>query len=196
MEFLGKAGYLPEKLGYLIPMQKSQGSNEEKKVMRDMISSFLSRVLKGTFPQMTHYTYFQSGTTGFEHIEIIPALDVYFAQGATKRNDELLLSAKQCGVVLPELLQNKIDYALSSAIGEAERGKMYELLHMAPNMERADRQQALDDLGDNKHTRRDKEAAAKMARNKEPTTKKIAIIQCIFSHWFCRVIHYSTNTQE
>ena len=38
MEFLLKAGYTPEKLGYLTPMQKSQGTNEEKGAIRGMIS--------------------------------------------------------------------------------------------------------------------------------------------------------------
>ena len=61
---------------------------------------------------MTHYMYFKTGTAEFEHVKVLPALDVYFAQRGNRRNNELLLSAKQCRIVLPERLQNKIDFTL------------------------------------------------------------------------------------
>ena len=78
----------------------------------------------------------------------------------------------QCGVVLPEMLQNKVDYTFSAAMGEAERGQMYKIQHLAPNMDRSDRQQALDNLGDTEGTRLGREAAAKVEGKKVDKEKK------------------------
>lgn len=160
LEFLVKAGYTPERLGYLIPLSKIERA-EDRKVMREMLSSFVQRALKGTYPNMTHYTYFQTGLTGLENVKLIPALELYYAQRPGKRNEELLLSAQQCGIVLPEMLANKVDYTLSNAVGEAGRGMTYKLRHLAPNMSRAERQQALDNIGDTEGTRQGREGAAR-----------------------------------
>ena len=64
MEFLVHAGYTPERLRFLTPMNKMQGGNEEKAEMRKMISDFVSRLLKGAFPTAEHYAYFRSGNHG------------------------------------------------------------------------------------------------------------------------------------
>ena len=54
-------------------------------------------------------------------------------------------------------------------MGEAERGQMYKITHLAPNMDRSDRQQALENVGDTEGTRQGKAAAAKVEL---PSTKK------------------------
>ena len=97
---------------------------------------------------MTHYTYFQTAIKGVEHVKIIPAGDLYFAQKPGKRNEELLLSAQQCGIILPPILSNKVDYTMASAVVEAERGALYRIRNLAPNMSQSERQHALDNIGD------------------------------------------------
>eukprot|EP00435_Cladocopium_sp_Y103_P014587 s3854_g3.t1 len=43
-----------------------RGTNEEKAQMRQVISNFLARLLKGTFPDKKHYAYFRHVDEGFE----------------------------------------------------------------------------------------------------------------------------------
>ena len=66
MERLVLAGFKPEDLQFLIPMNKMRGTPEEKNEMRAKMSSFLCRLLKSAFPNSTQYTYFRAGDHGFE----------------------------------------------------------------------------------------------------------------------------------
>ena len=66
MERLVLAGFKPEDLQFLIPMNKMKGTSEEKNEMRAKMSSFLCRLLKSAFPNSTQYTYFRAGDHGFE----------------------------------------------------------------------------------------------------------------------------------
>ena len=79
MEFLVHAGYTPERLRFLTPMNKMQGGNEEKAEMSKMISDFVSRPLTGAFPIAEHYAYFRSGNHCFPNCQEIPAFTVYLA---------------------------------------------------------------------------------------------------------------------
>ena len=168
LDFLINAGYTQERLSYLRPLSRAQ-NDEERRIMRELLSSFVQRALKGAFPNMTHYSYFQGALQGAEHIKIIPAVDLYFAQKPNKRNEELLLSAQQCGVILPSILANKVDYTLTSAVAEAERGALYRIRNLAPNMSQTDRQFALDNIGDTRGAREGREDAARAnaARNEQ-----------------------------
>ena len=56
MEFLVRAGYIPESLGFLMPMNRMQADAQGKHEMRVTISNFLRRLLKGTFPQNMNHT--------------------------------------------------------------------------------------------------------------------------------------------
>ena len=162
LDFLINAGYTQQQMEFLRPLSRAQ-NDEERRTLREILSSFVQRALKGAYPNMTHYTYFQGPLKGAEHIKVLPAVDIYFAQKPNKRNEELLLAAQQCGVVLPPILADKLDYTLTSAVAEAERGAFYRIRNLAPNMSQADRQYALDNIGDSKGAREGRENAAREA---------------------------------
>ena len=78
MEFLVQAGYTPDRIQFLTPMSKMKGNNEEKREMRKVISDFVSRLMKGEFPESENYTYFRSQETmafqnakNFQHFRYI-----------------------------------------------------------------------------------------------------------------------------
>ena len=171
LNFLINAGYTEDQLGYLTPLSRIQ-DDEERRVMRGLLSNFVQRALKGVYPNMTQYTYFQSNVTDVEHIKVIPAVELYFAQKPGKRNEELLLAAQQCGIILPPILANKVDYTLSSAMAEAERGAFQRIRNLAPNMSQTERQQALDNIGDSQGARRGREDAAKAKARAGPAQPK------------------------
>jgi hypothetical protein len=124
MEFLVQAGYTPERIQFLTPMSKMKGNNEEKGEMRQVISDFASRMMKGAFPELENYTYFRSGNHRFPKCQELPAFSIYLAFRENQRTEELLIAAKQCGVVLPDLYVSKIAYSLAYASQEAQRGKI------------------------------------------------------------------------
>ena len=170
MDFLINAGYTHERLNYLKPLSRVQ-NEEERKAMRELLSSFVQRALKGVYPNMTHYTYFQSNITDVGHVKVIPAVELYFAQKPGKRNEELLLSAQQCGIILPPILANKVDYTLTSAVAEAERGVFQRIRNLAPNMTQTERQQALDNIGDTQGARAGREDAARANVSRSDTRR-------------------------
>lgn len=122
METLVLAGFKPDDLQFLIPMNKMQGSQSDKSEMRAKISDFLSRLLKGAFPNSTQYTYFRSGDHGFEDCIELPALTVYLAYRESERTMELLVTAAQCNVTLPQAFIGRIAYAVARSEKEAARG--------------------------------------------------------------------------
>ena len=93
MERLVLAGFKPEDLQFLIPMNKMKGTSEEKNEMRAKMSSFLCRLLKSAFPNSTQYTYFRAGDHGFEDCLEIPAFAVYLSYREQERQLELLVTA-------------------------------------------------------------------------------------------------------
>jgi len=124
MERLMLAGFKPEDLQFLIPMHKMKGTQSEKNEMRAKISDFLSRLLKSAFPSSTQYTYFRSGDHGFEDCIEIPALTVYLVYRENERTMELLVTAAQCNVNLPQAFIGRIAHAVARAEKEAARGFM------------------------------------------------------------------------
>jgi hypothetical protein len=80
MEYLVLAGYTPESMSFLIPMTKQQNTAEENKVMREKISDFLRRLLKGAYPDAEHYTYFRTGNHGFPNCIDIPAFSAFLSR--------------------------------------------------------------------------------------------------------------------
>eukprot|EP00435_Cladocopium_sp_Y103_P006984 s2532_g2.t1 len=95
LEFLVEAGFNPERLQFLVPMSKMRGTNEEKAQMRHVISNFLARLLKGTFPDKKHYAYFRHVDEGFEEVIHFTPLIVYLAHRIKERSDEVLITARQ-----------------------------------------------------------------------------------------------------
>ena len=113
MERLVLAGFKPEDLQFLIPMNKMKGTSEEKNEMRAKMSSFLCRLLKSAFPNSTQYTYFRAGDHGFEDCLEIPAFAVYLSYREQERQLELLVTATQCNVNLPQAFIGRIAHASS-----------------------------------------------------------------------------------
>eukprot|EP00435_Cladocopium_sp_Y103_P038671 s3630_g10.t1 len=156
LEFLVESGFTPERLQFLVPMSRMQGTNDEKAQMRHVISSFLARLLKGAFPDKKHYAYFRHVNEGFEEVIHFTPLIVYLAHRVKERSDEVLITAKQSGVILPPDFQAKIDFTMSYASAEAARGKHHRLTNVARNLEQNVVKAAIGDMGDT--------AAAKMGR--------------------------------
>jgi len=96
---------------------------EEKAEMRSHISQFFSRALKGAFPEMENYHLFRSSTIGFHDCLELPALGIIFAFRERMPAEEWLITAQQCGVVLPDTIQDQIAYSITRAGQEATRGK-------------------------------------------------------------------------
>ena len=125
MESLVLAGFKPEDLQFLIPMHEMKGTHEDKSEMRAKISDFLSRLLKSAFPGSTQYTYFRSGDHGFEDSIEIPAFLVYLAYRENERTLELLVTATQCNVILPQAFTGRIAHAVKRAEQEASKGHLH-----------------------------------------------------------------------
>eukprot|EP00435_Cladocopium_sp_Y103_P018133 s1301_g4.t1 len=90
LEFLVEAGFTLERLQFLVPMSRMQGTHEEKAQMRHVISSFLARLLKGAFPDKKHYAYFRHVNEGFEEVIHFTPLIVYLAHRVKERSDEVI----------------------------------------------------------------------------------------------------------
>ena len=163
MEFLVQAGFTPDRMKFLTPMNKMKGSNEEKGEMRKMISDFVSRLLKGAFPSSLHYTYFRSGDHGFPKCHELPAFTVHLAFRENQRSEELLIAAQQCGVVLPEIFVAKIAYSLSYAEQEAQRGRLGWEQSIAPNLDPEVTEAVFKSIGDNEGAQRAAEASRSAA---------------------------------
>eukprot|EP00435_Cladocopium_sp_Y103_P028700 s3134_g7.t1 len=133
-----------------------RGTNEEKAQMRQVISNFLARLLKGTFPDKKHYAYFRHVDEGFEEVIHFVPLIVYLVHRIKERSDEVLITARQSGVILPPDFQAKIDFTMSYASAEAARGKHQRISNVARNLEETVVKAAIGDMGDT--------AAAKMGR--------------------------------
>ena len=129
------AGFKPEDLQFLIPMNKMKGTTEEKNEMRAKMSSFLCRLLKSAFPNSTQYTYFRAGDHGFEDCLEIPAFAVYLSYREQERQLELLVTATQCNVNLPQAFIGRIAHAIKRAEQEAARGHVRWMDHIAPNVD-------------------------------------------------------------
>eukprot|EP00435_Cladocopium_sp_Y103_P002115 s5143_g1.t1 len=124
--------------------------------MRQVISNFLARLLKGTFPDKKHYAYFRHVDEGFEEVIHFVPLIVYLIHRIKERSDEVLITARQSGVILPPDFQAKIDFTMSYASAEAARGKHHRLTNVARNLEENVVKAAIGDVGET--------AAAKMGR--------------------------------
>ena len=125
MERLVLAGFKPGDLQFLIPMNKMKGTSEEKNEMRAKMSSFLCRLLKSAFPNSTQYTYFRAGDHGFEDCLEIPAFAVYLSYREQERQLELLVTATQCNVNLPQAFIGRIAHAIKRAEQKPHEG-MYD----------------------------------------------------------------------
>ena len=134
MEFLVCAGYTPESLGFLMPMNRMQADAQGKQEMRVTISNFLRRLLKGTFPEHESYTFFRSGSHGFPNCIELPAFSVYLSLREKEQRVELLFAAQQCGIPLPQNFVSKMAYAIQLAEAEAQRGKTEMKTKMAPTL--------------------------------------------------------------
>ena len=154
MESLVLAGFKPDQLQFLIPMSRMTGSAEGKNEMRAKISDFLGRLLKSAFPSATQYTYFRSGHHGFEDCIEIPAFTVYLANRERERSMELLVTATQCNVVLPQAFIGRIAHAVKRAEEEAQQGRLRWQERLTPNMDQNIAKSVFKSIGDTEGAKR------------------------------------------
>lgn len=138
--------------------------------MRVKISDFVSRVLKGAFPNAEHYTYFRTGDHGFPNCIEIPAFTVYLAFREKERSMELLIAAQQCNVVLPPVFIGRIAYAIQFAEQGAQGGHLTWKDKMAPNLDPDVTQSVFKSIGDTESARR-ATAEAKAASSGTPSSE-------------------------
>ena len=91
--------------------------------------------MKSAFPNSTQYTYFRAGDHGFEDCIEIPASAVYLTYREKERSMELLVTATQCNVNLPQAFIGRIAHAIKRAEQEAARGHLRWIEHIAPNVD-------------------------------------------------------------
>ena len=84
-------------------------------------------MFKGTVPDKENYVYFRPASDGvspgFGNGLELPVLSVIFAFRERSRSDEWSIAARQCGVILPKLLNDKVN-SIAKAEKEAEKGKV------------------------------------------------------------------------
>ena len=64
MRFLVEAGFNPEGLSFLKPMDRKSGTPQQKAEFRKHVSQFVQRLFKGTFPDKENYVYFRPASDG------------------------------------------------------------------------------------------------------------------------------------
>ena len=108
MQFLVEAGYTPN--AFLKPIGKSRGKGRDEEPHK----AILLEGIEGSF---------SGDGIGFHDCLELPALGIIFAFRERMRAEEWLITAQQCGVVLPDTIQNQIAYSITRAGQEATRGK-------------------------------------------------------------------------
>ena len=173
MERLVLAGFRPDDLQFLVPMHKMKGTPEEKNEMRAKMSDFLGRLLKSAFPNSTQYTYFRAGDHGFEDCIEIPAFTVYLAYREKERSMELLVTATQCNMNLPQAFIGRIAHAVKRAEQEASKGHLRWIQHIAPNVDPNIVQNVYKSIGETEGAKRavDDAVKAEAARASEAEAK-------------------------
>ena len=100
----------------------------------------MQRLFKGTFPDKENYVYFRPASDGvnpgFSNCLELPVLNIIFAFRERSRSDE-------CGVILPKLLSDKVNYFIAKAEKEAEKGKVNPFNILMPNLGEKSRQEAI-----------------------------------------------------
>ena len=101
---------------------------EQRAEFRKHVSQFVQRLYKGTFPDKE--ASFRSDSEGFSNCLEPPALGIIFAFRDKNRREEWSIVAQQSGVVRPQILINKLSYA----VAHARRGKSHTLSILMPNL--------------------------------------------------------------
>ena len=123
MEFLVRAGYTPESLGFLMPMNRMQADAQGKQEMRVTISNFLRRLLKGTFPEHESYTFSRSGSHGFPNCIELPAFSVYLSLREKEQRVELLFCSPTMWHSFTSKLCQQDGLCYSAGRGRGAEGK-------------------------------------------------------------------------
>ena len=96
---------------------------------------------------MENYVYFRQASDGvnpgFKNCMEFPVLGVIFACREKGQKEEWSIVARQCGVVLPRVLLQKINYSIAKAEKQSEFGKDAPLRQLMPNTGEQGRQEAL-----------------------------------------------------
>ena len=147
MSFLVEAGFTPDGLAFLKPMAGGAITNERAE-LRQHVSQFVRRLMKGAFfPEMENDVYFRHASDGvspgFKNCLELPVLGVIFAFREKGRKEEWSIVARQCGVYLPRMLIQKINYSISKAEAQSEFGKENPLRQLMPNLGEQRRKEAI-----------------------------------------------------
>ena len=136
MRFMVESGFKPDGLGFLKPMDSTSGTPQQKAEFRKRVSQFVQRLLKGTFPDKENYVYFRPASDGvnlgFSNCLELPVLS--FAFRGRSRSDEWAIAARQCGVILPKLLNDKANFSIAAAEKQAEKGRVNPFNILMPNL--------------------------------------------------------------
>ena len=147
MRFLVEAGFNPDGLSFLKPMDRKSGTPQQKAEFRKHVSQFVQRLFTGTFPDKENYVYFRAASDGvnpgFSNCLELPVLNIIFAFRERSRSDEWSIAARQCGVILPKLLNDKVNYSIAKAEKETEKGKVNPFNILMPNLGEKSRQEAI-----------------------------------------------------
>ena len=142
--FLAEAGFKPDGLAFLKPMDRRSGTPQQKAEFRKHVSQFVRRLFKGTFPDKEIYVYFRPASDGVSpNCLELPVLSIIFALREESGSDEWSIMARQCGVILPKLLNDKINYSIAAAEKQSERGKSTPFILLMPNLGEQSRKEAI-----------------------------------------------------
>ena len=146
MSFLVEEGFTPDGLAFLKPMAGGAITNEQRAEFRQHFSQFFRRLMKGAFPEMENDVYFRHASDGVNRASRTAwnsLLGVIFAFREKGRKEEWSIVARQCGVYLPRMLIQKINYSITKAGAQSEFGKENPLRQLMPNLGEQGRKEAI-----------------------------------------------------
>eukprot|EP00435_Cladocopium_sp_Y103_P071888 s240_g38.t1 len=134
--FMVEAGISPDELRFYVPSREDKADMTRRRRMRQIITNFLRRAIKGAYPNVTTYTYFREADDVREYGDTclcLPALGIYYATRKRHRNLEIAIISAHCGVRLPPVLQDNIEHAWGQAAAEEKRGKKQTKENLMPS---------------------------------------------------------------
>ena len=124
------------------PKKEDREQRTRRERVWQVIQNFLRSALKGAYPDKETYSYFceDEGTEmGFGGTCLkLQAVGVILVNRKRFRPIKASICANQCGVVFPNGLKNRLDYAWAYAEEKAKKGDTTRITRMLPNMTAAE----------------------------------------------------------
>eukprot|EP00435_Cladocopium_sp_Y103_P033443 s3212_g8.t1 len=124
MAFIVESGISPDELMNYVQTKEDKANPDRRRRMRQVITNFLRRAIKGAYPHVSMYKYFRDSDDVQEYGDsclCLPALGVFCCMRSRVRQLEIAMVAAHCGVRLPRELQDQVDYTWSLAVAEQKR---------------------------------------------------------------------------